>query len=376
MKVCFWGDISGALTGNTSGGSELQVALLAKGLARAGNDVVCIDYETGTDFITDDGIKVLKIDGWNDGIRMIRLFTHRLPKLFSLLREQKADVYYCRMRDFTHFLAYRVARKRKAKFILAMASDLDAMGFKMRLKYFYLPNRGGGWWFFSGLMNEIVHPWLLRNADSVFVQHEGQKQILLKKGIKSVLFLNLIDTAKIPVFSNADHSSFVHVGWLDKRKGFAEFFDLVQKAPLHTFKVVGPPRDKTGRMYFEKLKSFPNVSLLGALNHEETLLNIANSRALISTSPMEGFPNIFIEAWACGIPVLSLHVDPGGIIKKEKLGDVADGSPVKLYESLEVNTNFEDFAKISQAYVEAHHVLNDKKIKEIHDLFERIVNNG
>ena len=41
---------------------------------------------------------------------------------------------------------------------------------------------------------------------------------------------------------------------------------------------------------------------------------------------MEGFPNIFIEAWACGVPVLSLHVDPGGVIKKEGLGEIADGN--------------------------------------------------
>ena len=34
MKICFWGDIAGALTGNTSGGGELQIALLAKALAR------------------------------------------------------------------------------------------------------------------------------------------------------------------------------------------------------------------------------------------------------------------------------------------------------------------------------------------------------
>ena len=33
MKICFWGDLVGALTGNTNGGGELQIALLAKALA-------------------------------------------------------------------------------------------------------------------------------------------------------------------------------------------------------------------------------------------------------------------------------------------------------------------------------------------------------
>lgn len=375
MKVCFWGDIAGALTGNTSGGSELQVALLAKGLAKGGHEVVCIDNEIREDFITSEGIKVFRIKGWNSGIRFIRLFTHRLPQLYLLLKKQKADIYYCRMRDYTHLLAFWAARKSKAKFILAMASDLDAMDFRMRFKYYYLPNRGGGWWLFNGILSEIVHPWLLRKADSVFVQHEGQEQILLQKGIKSVLFPNLIDLTQIPVISNPIHRDYVYVGWLDKRKGFAEFFEVIMNAPLHTFKVIGPPRDKTGYLYFEKLKSFQNVSLLGELSHSDTLLNIANSKALISTSPMEGFPNIFIEAWACGIPVLSLFVDPGGVIKREELGVVADGNLERLLKALASTRNIDEFAKKAKSYVEHHHVLNGNKIKEINDLFNEILDN-
>ena len=129
MKICFWGNIAGALTGNTSGGGELQLALLAKALARSGHEVVIIDYNTTEDFITADGIKVFKIKGWNNGIRIIRTFTHRLPQLYWSLKAQKADVYYCRIRDFRHILAFWAARKVKAKFILGLASDLDAMTF-------------------------------------------------------------------------------------------------------------------------------------------------------------------------------------------------------------------------------------------------------
>jgi hypothetical protein len=376
MKVCFWGDIAGALTGRTSGGSELQVALLAKGLARGGHEVVCIDYETKQDFTTSDDIKVFRVPGWDKGIRAIRLFSHRLPQLYLMLKKQKADIYYCRMRDFTHILAFWAARKNGSKLILAMASDLDAMSFKERLKYYYLPNRGGMWWLISGILNEIVHPWLLHKADRVFVQHEGQAQILLQKGIKSTLFPNLIDLTQLPVVLTPIQNDFVYVGWLDKRKGFPEFFDLVEKSPLSTFKVIGPPRDKTGFLYFEKLKSYKNVSLLGELNHSETLLNIANSKALISTSPMEGFPNIFIEAWAYGIPVLSLYVDPGGVIKREHLGIVADGDLDRLQKSLTSTGRIDEFAKKAKSYVNKYHELNNDKIEKTSELFNAILVNG
>lgn len=376
MKICFWGEIARALKGNTSGGSELQSALLAKALARGGHEVVIIDPETAEDYQTADGIKIFRIKEWNNGIRFIRILTHRLPQLYLCQKNQKADIYYCRMRDFTHYLAYRASRKVKGKFVLAMASDLDAMNFRMRLKHFYIPNIGHGssmWWLFSGILNEIIHPMLLHKSDMVFVQHEGQKQILLQKNIKSTLVSNLIDLTKIPVISDPVHNDFIYVGWLDKRKGFPEFFDLVQKSPSQTFKIIGPPRDKTGHLYFERLKSFPNVSLLGELRHSDTLKHIANSKALISTSPMEGFPNIFIEAWACGIPVLSLYFDPGGVIKNEGLGIVADGNTDTMLKAMAETKYTDDFATRSKAYVENNHVLNDKKIKQLSNLFKELV---
>lgn len=376
MKICFWGNIAGALKGKTDGGGELQLALLAKALARGGHEVVIIDYNTTEDFITGDGIKVFKIKGWNNGIRIFRTFTHRLPQLYWSLKAQKADVYYCRIRDFRHILAFWAARKVKAKFILGLASDIDAMHFVMRLKYNQFVNFAGLWSVSNEILIGIVYPWLLRKADLVLVQHEGQKQILLQKHITSIVFPNLIDLTQIPVISNLIHNDFIYVGNLVKTKGFAEFFELVKKAPLHSYKVVGQPGGKTGYKYYEELKSCENVSLFGRLSHSDTLDQIANSKTLISTSPLEGFPNIFIEAWACGIPVLSLYVDPNAVIEKEELGEVAHGNLDKLIQAMENSKYTDEFANRAKAYVEHNHVLNSNKIREISCLFNELINYG
>ena len=91
---------------------------------------------------------------------------------------------------------------------------------------------------------------------------------------------------------------------------------------------------------------------------------------------MEGFPNVFIEAWASGVPVLSLYTDPGGIIKKEKLGEVTNGNLDKLLQAMEDSRNKNEFAKRAKAYVVQNHALEANKTKEISDMFNELINCG
>jgi glycosyltransferase involved in cell wall biosynthesis len=376
MRICFWGNFSASLTGNLGGGGELQIALLARAFAKLGHEVLVLDYDIAEKFQTVEGIKVYPVNGWNDGIKIIRTFTHRLPNLYLSLRDLNADIYYCRIRDYRHIFAWLAARRVKAKFILGIASDLDILNFKMRWKYFYINNLRKPYVYFDGILIEIIYPWLLRKSDYVFVQHSDQQKILLRKNVNSVVFPNLIDLNNIPVLSNPVRKDFIYVGWLDKRKGFIELFELIKRAPQYTFKVIGPTRDKEAYDIYEKLKSFPNVSLLGKLSHSETINHIANSIALISTSQMEGFPNIFIEAWACGIPVLSLYFDPGGVIKREQLGEVADGNIEKLLKNMSSVKNTDEFSKRAKTYVEHNHVLNSERLRELNSFANELLNKG
>jgi glycosyltransferase involved in cell wall biosynthesis len=373
MKVCFWGDIARSLKDNTGGGGQLQIALLAKALVRAGHEVAIIDYEISEDFVTQDGIKVFKIKDWNKGIPVVRSFTKRLPELYNILKAQKADVYYCRIRDFRHIIAFWAARKVKGNFILGLASNLDAMNFKDRFKYHHKVSRGSLWAVTSGLLIELVYPYLLKKADIVLVQNIEQKEVLHKKNIRSYLLQNLIEKSEKIQEESPDRKDFIYVGRLDKRKGFSEFFKIVSETPAQTFKIIGRPDDKKSRFYFEKLKEFKNVKLLGWLNHSETLKEIANSKALISTSPMEGFPNVFIESWSYGIPVFSLFFDPG-VIEKEKLGKVFNGNLQELVSAINQPIDSSQYYNNCKNYVSQNHLLNDSKIKEIDLLFTSIKN--
>jgi hypothetical protein len=215
MKICTWGEVASALEGKTKGGGELQIALLAKALARAGHEVVNVDLSAKKNYITEDGVMIFPIEGYNDGIRFLRFFTHRLPKLYSSLKAQKADVYYCQIRDFRHLLAYWAAKKNKGIFVLQLASNLDAMGFSMKLKYDHLTSFGGVYWLLKVLLTEIIFPKLVRKADMVLVQHEEQRKILLDRGINSIIFNNIIELNGMPEVSNSERHDFSYVGSLN-----------------------------------------------------------------------------------------------------------------------------------------------------------------
>ena len=374
MKVCFWGKIANALLGKTYGGGELQIALLAKALTSQGHEVVVVDLDIEEGFVTDDGIRVYPVTGYNSGMKMFRTLTHRLPALYSTFVEMKADVYYCRIREYRHIIVYLATRKVKAKFIMSLASDLDILGIGKRWKHFYSSNVKDLWGVFNGVMGEIVYPFLLRKADLVLVQHDGQKEILLSKGITSKVFYNLIDVNSLKWTTDDDAaSSFVYVGSLDKRKGFEDFFEIVRRTPMHKYRVIGKVRDKTGNRLYRQLADFSNVKLMGKLSHADTINEISRSRALISTSPMEGFPNIFIEAWGCGVPVLSLYVDPGDVIKREGLGYVANGNLDLLIETMPSLNRCEEFSHKARTYVQTHHALTDVRMAEIKNIFDGLL---
>jgi hypothetical protein len=137
MKFCFWGNIAAAIKGTTIGGGELQMALLAKSLAKEGHQVIIIDPFSNESFTTQEGIEIQHVSAWNKGLPILRIFWYRIPALYRLFVKQKADYYYVRMRSYFNLPSYMAARKTKAKFLLALASDIDLLSLKNKYKYGY-----------------------------------------------------------------------------------------------------------------------------------------------------------------------------------------------------------------------------------------------
>ena len=79
-------------------------------------------------------------------------------------------------------------------------------------------------------------------------------------------------------------------------------------------------------------EQLPNVDVLAALPRAQLLDLVSRAVAVVKTSEVEGMPNTFLEAWARGVPVLTLNIDPGERIAEHGVGLLADGSQERFAE--------------------------------------------
>ena len=128
---------------------------------------------------------------------------------------------------------------------------------------------------------------------------------------------------------------------------------------------------------FKKIKNaaekIQNVEFKGWMSREKIYFYYHKGILLINTSKNEGFPNVFLEAWSCSIPVVSLNVDPDGIIAKYKLGYCSNTFEQMLAN---INTLLKDkellktMGENGRKYIEENH-----DIRMIADQYENLIEN-
>jgi len=356
MKFCFFGNIFGAIKGQTIGGAELQVFLLAKALALKGHEVVIIDPYSTENITTPEGIKLINVPNWNKGIKGFRMFMYRIPALQKAFALQNADFYYVRMPSYIHLIPYLVAKRSGKKFIQAIASDIDVSSKRKKFQYLYKSNFSLYKFITESVPNDLVFDYLLRNADFVMLQHKGQKFKSISSKNNQVIFSNIIDSHSLPMNKRPSKSYFLHVGSLNIAKGADRLLELINILDDSiSVLIIGLPKGRESTEIYEKLGKKKNVSLMGRKDHKETLTFISNAKALINTAYYEGFPNVYLEAWGMGIPVISLSVNPENIFTTYQLGICCDGDINRMRTCIESNETEHINRDNLRKYVEKYH---------------------
>src|SRR6185312_4598142 len=91
----------------------------------------------------------------------------------------------------------------------------------------------------------------------------------------------------------------------------------------------------------------PNVKAHGRVSREQLDNLFQTCGQLCCTSMLEGFPTTFLEAWRCGLPVVTTF-DPDNIVAREGLGRVVTTTDELVMQLCEMPQSAE-YARMSAA---------------------------
>ncbi|MBE3089002.1 MAG: glycosyltransferase [Actinobacteria bacterium] len=155
------------------------------------------------------------------------------------------------------------------------------------------------------------------------------------------------------------------------------FLKLAQYFPNYNFLMIGGVGESVE--LFNRIKNdaekIKNVNFKGFVSPEKILTYYQKAILLINTSKTEGFPNIFLEAWSCSIPVVSLNVDPDGIISEYKLGYCSKTFD-QMLNNIEILLKdkqlLETMGKNGRKYVKENHNMQ-KIVDQYEDLIQKMI---
>jgi glycosyltransferase involved in cell wall biosynthesis len=328
VKICFIApgyDTVRVLSGDSSsaGGAESQMAYIAADLAALGIPVTVVygDGARGQKRELLAGVECIEaFPNWRRPLSLVQFFT--------VLLQSRASHFFSNLPDDFMFVAALARLLRShARVVYAVSSDAHCNPWRA---FDYQP------WFHGPL-----YALGLRAADFVTVQHKGQAAAIKRfvRGPVSIVpnLLRRIDDEPRPF----DHTSFdaLWIGAIRPEKQLALFLDIASQLCHRRFAVIGGfdarTLDSGARMQLtQRMAELTNLTFHGALRHDDIQPLLRNSKMLVNTSRYEGFPNTMLEAWSAGVPVVSLNVDPGGIISREAIGLVS-GTFTQLLRDVE-----------------------------------------
>ena len=284
------------------GGAEVQQCILARLLAANGYRVSMISFDYGQPSPTlVDGVTVYRSFRPDAGVPVLRFVHPRLTTMWRVLREVDADVYYQRSSAMWTGIIAEFCRRNGKRAIYAGASDRD----------------------FELGQEQIVHArdkWLYRRGlarvDRIVAQNPYQIESCRRNHQRQAVLIP--SCYELP--EDAKPGRGERILWVGTIHGYKRpeiFLDIAERLPERRFVMVGGPSVGGERLkpgYFEAIRDralkMPNVEFTGFLPLAQVEPWFDRARVLVNTSVYEGMPNVFLQAWARGVPTVAT-VDVG-----------------------------------------------------------------
>lgn len=216
--------------------------------------------------------------------------------LYEALRHVDTDLVFERA-VWDADVAALACRSRRRPFVYGLASDRDAVA---------LPR-------WSRRRSA------LRLASAIVAQTESQRDWARRYGCESTC---IGSGFPVPEPGAGPKRDVLWVGTLRRLKRPEIFLDLAAAMPEHSFVLCGGPGEEPSlaAQVAARAATLPNLRYEGFVPYRDIQARFASARVLVNTSTYEGFPNTFVLAWLHGAVVVSLGVDPDGLLMRQGLG--------------------------------------------------------
>ena len=305
------------------GGSQYQAKLLiARLLERYDVEITYLTTRADPNY-QPQGYRVVKFSD-PGGLRRYGFFFDA-RRLFRALSQHRPEIVFQQVGCGHTGIAAFYAKRSGSKFFWRVTSDRSVQ-----------PDQQA-WWRIHQRIERSFLNYGIRHADGIFAQTESQRRMLKRyfERDDAIVVRNFHPQPVTPGRRTAG-TRVLWIANLKPLKNPGAFLRLAERfadRPGLEFNIVGAamgsnPWTKT---VLDGAAATSNVRYLGAKTQDEVNALIADSHLLVNTSDYEGFSNTFIQAWLRGVPVISLNVNPDGLLDG-KLGLLSGTEEQMFYD--------------------------------------------
>lgn len=215
---------------------------------------------------------------------------------------------------------------------------------------------------------EVCH-WILQQADVVVTQTPQQQQMLQERfGRTGELLANPIDLADWDRRKDAPLPAGLRGGldryalWVGRAEPLHKrpqlLLELARRCPDVDFLMILNPREALLEQQIRDERP-GNVQIVTSVPYDLMPALFARAAVFVSTSALEGFPNVFLQAAAAGVPIASLEVG-ATFLQASAAGECTAGDMDRLAEVVRrcwASPSSGTETETARRYLQEHHDL-------------------
>ena len=346
------------------GGMEVRSSLFARGLARRGQwDVWFLVRDLGQPARQRIGDVTVAV--YPDHQFSCQTYE---PGINALYGEIAADVYVGFGVNWLTAEVVRSSQRYGAQSVLCTASEVD-----LDEQY----RSGSSYRSLGGEFGNACH-YAITQSDRVVVQTARQQTLAADRfGVEASIIRSPIELPRRSARRSPPSPLRRYMFWVGRSDALKRpllALELARRLPDVPFLLVMNPSDAAMHDEVER-RLLPNVLTTERIPFDRMSQLFHDAAGLVSTSLVEGFPNVFLQAGAHGVPVMSLQADPDALLRSGG-GRVARGDLDRLTRDIAQIWADPSAADAERQYLwqylHAHHAL-DRRAGELdavlHEVF-------